>query len=133
MSPYDHPVQKANRARPIVIADGEINPAMWNPKLTVVRQSKVRAAHPHRLRAIVDSIQLSDGAYRRNCGLDEESQIFHAHVVLGKQDGSTCGGHLIEARVRPTLEVVVKESPDHLIRRFDRESGLALICPEENP
>jgi len=61
MSPYDHPVQKANRARPIVIADGEINPAMWNPKLTIVRQSKVRAAHPYRLRAIVDSIQLSDG------------------------------------------------------------------------
>src|SRR5258707_13705750 len=73
MSPYDHPVQKANRARPIVIADGEINPAMWNPKLTIVRQSKVRAAHPYRLRAIVDSIQLSDGVYRRNRGRTRRS------------------------------------------------------------
>ncbi len=65
--------------------------------------------------------------------LDEGKPNIHAHVVLGKQDGSTCGGHLIEARVRPTLEVMLTESPDHLIRRFDRESGLALICLEENP
>lgn len=65
--------------------------------------------------------------------LDEGKPNIHAHVVLGKQDGSTCGGHLIEARVRPTLEVMLTESPDHLIRRFDQESGLALICLEENP
>jgi uncharacterized protein len=65
--------------------------------------------------------------------LDEGKPNIHAHVVLGKQDGSTCGGHLIEARVRPTLEVMLTESPDHLTRRFDRESGLALICLEENP
>src|SRR4029077_13744701 len=104
MSPYDHPVQKANRARPIVIADGEINPAIWNPKLTIVRQSKERAADPQRLRAIVDSIQLSDGAYRRNCGLDEGKPNIHAHVVLGKQDGSTCGGALIGAPEKPPTE-----------------------------
>jgi predicted DNA-binding protein with PD1-like motif len=65
--------------------------------------------------------------------LDEGKPNIHAHVVLGKQDGSTCGGHLIEPRVRPTLEVMLTESPDHLTRRFDRESGLALICLEENP
>jgi uncharacterized protein len=35
--------------------------------------------------------------------LDEGKPNIHAHVVLGKQDGSTCGGHLIEARVRPTF------------------------------
>jgi hypothetical protein len=52
MSPYGHPVQKANRARPIVIANDEINPAMWNPRLAIVRRSKVRATRPHRLRAI---------------------------------------------------------------------------------
>jgi uncharacterized protein len=51
----------------------------------------------------------------------------HVHAVLGKRDGTTCGGHLIEAEVRPTLEVILTESPDHLIRRFDKESGLALI------
>src|SRR5260221_12830483 len=64
--------------------------------------------------------------------LDEGKPNIHAHVVLGKQDGSTCGGHLIEARGRPTLEVMLTEGPDHLIRRFDRGSGVELIVLVEN-
>lgn len=51
----------------------------------------------------------------------------HAHVVLGGRDGTTRGGHLLEARVRPTLEVVLVESPEHLKKRTDEETGLALI------
>lgn len=51
----------------------------------------------------------------------------HAHVVLGKRDGAACGGHLLSARVRPTLEVVLTETPAHLTRVHDPESGLALI------
>jgi predicted DNA-binding protein with PD1-like motif len=33
----------------------------------------------------------------------------------------------MEAHVRPTLEVMLVESPAHLQRAFDPESGLALI------
>lgn len=51
----------------------------------------------------------------------------HAHVVVGKADATAHGGHLIEGRVRPTLEVMITELPRHLERRFDPESGLALI------
>jgi predicted DNA-binding protein with PD1-like motif len=51
----------------------------------------------------------------------------HAHVVLGKRDATAHGGHLLEARVRPTLEVVLIESPATLSRHHDAESGLALI------
>jgi predicted DNA-binding protein with PD1-like motif len=51
----------------------------------------------------------------------------HAHVVLGRRDGSTCGGHLLEGHVRPTLEVMLVQSPAHLARTADAESGLALI------
>jgi uncharacterized protein len=51
----------------------------------------------------------------------------HAHVVVGKADGSAHGGHLLEGRVRPTLEVVLVESPAHLRRTQNAESGLALI------
>jgi len=51
----------------------------------------------------------------------------HAHVVLGKRDGSAHGGHLLEAKVRPTLEVVLTESPAVLVREHDAASGLALI------
>jgi predicted DNA-binding protein with PD1-like motif len=52
----------------------------------------------------------------------------HLHVVLGKRDGTAHGGHLLEAEVRPTLEMVVTETPPDLRRRQDPESGLALIA-----
>lgn len=51
----------------------------------------------------------------------------HVHVVLGRRDGSTLGGHLVSATVRPTLELML-ESGGALIRRHDPESGLALIA-----
>jgi predicted DNA-binding protein with PD1-like motif len=51
----------------------------------------------------------------------------HAHVVLGKADGTACGGHLLEAYVWPTLEVVLTESPSYLRRKMDEETGLPLI------
>lgn len=59
--------------------------------------------------------------------LDEGRPKVHAHVVVGKRDGSAHGGHLKAARVRPTLEVVLVESPAHLRRRMDPATGLALI------
>ncbi len=51
----------------------------------------------------------------------------HAHVVLGRRDASTCGGHLLDAIARPTLEVIVTDAPAHLRRERDPETGLALI------
>ena len=51
----------------------------------------------------------------------------HAHVVLGKRDGAALGGHLLAAKVRPTLEVVLDASPGCLKRRHDPASGLSLI------
>jgi uncharacterized protein len=53
----------------------------------------------------------------------------HAHVVLGKRDATAHGGHLLEARVRPTLELVLVESPAQLRKEHDPESGLALLAP----
>jgi uncharacterized protein len=61
--------------------------------------------------------------------LQDGKPKLHAHVVLGRRDGSACGGHLLEARVRPTLEVIITETPAHLRRRHDPASGLALIAP----
>jgi predicted DNA-binding protein with PD1-like motif len=51
----------------------------------------------------------------------------HLHIVIGKRDGTAMAGHLDEAHVRPTLEVIVTESPAHLHKHHDPESGLALI------
>lgn len=55
----------------------------------------------------------------------------HGHAVLGLRDGSTVGGHLKRAIVWPTLEVIVTESPAHLRKRIDDETGLALIALDE--
>jgi predicted DNA-binding protein with PD1-like motif len=54
----------------------------------------------------------------------------HAHVVVGRRDGTAHGGHLLEAHVRPTLEVIVVESPKHLERASDEATGLALLKGE---
>jgi uncharacterized protein len=51
----------------------------------------------------------------------------HAHVVVGKSDGTAHGGHFLEGRVWPTLEMIASEMPVHLRRSHDEESGLALI------
>lgn len=53
----------------------------------------------------------------------------HVHLVVGKRDGTAMAGHLAEARVRPTLELAVTESPAHLRKVKDKQSGLALIRP----
>lgn len=55
----------------------------------------------------------------------------HAHVVLGKRDGTAWGGHLLKAIVRPTLEVIVSEAPAHLCKQHDPQTGLALIDPTQ--
>jgi predicted DNA-binding protein with PD1-like motif len=57
----------------------------------------------------------------------EGKPMLHLHVVLGTRDGSARGGHLMSARVRPTLELILDETPSHLRKRHDPESGLALI------
>ena len=53
----------------------------------------------------------------------------HIHLVLARRDGTALAGHLRRAHVRPTLEVILNESPTHLRKVYDPESGLALIDP----
>jgi predicted DNA-binding protein with PD1-like motif len=65
-----------------------------------------------------------------NIALNNGKPKVHAHVVVGKADGTAYGGHLLEAHVWPTLEVIVVESPRHLRRKTDEETGLALISVE---
>jgi predicted DNA-binding protein with PD1-like motif len=59
--------------------------------------------------------------------LKEGKPAIHAHVIVGFKDGSTKGGHLQKAHVRPTLEVMLEKSPAYLRKSFDEESGLMLI------
>ena len=57
----------------------------------------------------------------------DEGPKVHAHVVLGLSSGQAAGGHLLGGKVRPTLELIVTESPRALWRRYDKRTGLALL------
>jgi predicted DNA-binding protein with PD1-like motif len=78
-------------------------------------------------RRIAFDEQLEVLALTGNVAVKDGEPALHIHVVLGRGDGTAHGGHLLEASVRPTLEVVVVETPGHLQRRADRVTGLALI------
>lgn len=62
-----------------------------------------------------------------NVALDRGEPRIHAHVVVGRFDGSALGGHLLGGSVDPTLEIMIVESPATLRRRIDPSSGLALL------
>ncbi|HSU05241.1 MAG TPA: PPC domain-containing DNA-binding protein [Acetobacteraceae bacterium] len=63
-----------------------------------------------------------------NVALDESGKpSVHPHMVIARADATAFGGHVLEAVVRPVIELVVTESPTYLQRRKDAESGLALI------
>lgn len=82
-----------------------------------------------------------------NIGIDEQVEVasligdvatapsgeaaLHVHLVVGKRDGTAMAGHLGRAHVRPTLEVILMESPAHLRKKLDRTTGLALIRMED--
>jgi len=51
----------------------------------------------------------------------------HVHIVLGRYDGSTQGGHLMKAIVRPTLGIILSETPTHLKRHMHKDINVALI------
>jgi uncharacterized protein len=53
--------------------------------------------------------------------------FLHLHAICGRRDGSTIGGHVQSAVVRPTLEVIITDVPARLARRHDGRSGLALL------
>ncbi len=59
------------------------------------------------------------------------SPALHVHAVFGFRDGSTLGGHVQRLDVWPTLEIIVTETPSHLAKRVDEETGLALISVDE--
>ena len=64
-----------------------------------------------------------------NVAVDPDgSPKVHAHLVVSRADGSAHGGHLLEGQVRPTLEVVLVESPATLQRRLDPDTGLPLLA-----
>jgi uncharacterized protein len=62
-----------------------------------------------------------------NVAVAGNERRLHAHVILGRRDGSTIGGHLMKAVVRPTLEVFMVDLGMRLARTRDEATGLWLL------
>jgi predicted DNA-binding protein with PD1-like motif len=62
-----------------------------------------------------------------NLAVYDNEPFFHVHVALGLRDGSARGGHLFEATVRPTVELVLTTYPKTVQRKIDAETGLPLL------
>ncbi|ETR75807.1 hypothetical protein X566_24410 [Afipia sp. P52-10] len=111
-----------------------------------IARERLGAAHVSAIGALSDAVlQYFDWAEKQYVAIPVREQVevasllgdvaegpdgkpaLHLHIVVGKRDGSAIAGHLRKAHVRPTLEVIVTESPEHLRKRYDPESGLALI------
>lgn len=59
--------------------------------------------------------------------LDRDVPKVHAHVIVAKRDGTAHGGHLLNAHVRPTLELILTEAAGELRKSYDPQSKLDLI------
>jgi predicted DNA-binding protein with PD1-like motif len=66
-------------------------------------------------------------SFAGNIAVKDGKPRLHAHVVIGKSDGTAHGGHFLDGKIWPTLEMIVSETPAHLRRAQDEETGLALI------
>jgi predicted DNA-binding protein with PD1-like motif len=61
--------------------------------------------------------------------LYQGNPVVHTHMVVGGPDGTTRAGHVLDAYVSPTLEVMVTVDPVAMQKRFDPETHLTLIDP----
>ena len=55
--------------------------------------------------------------------------VVHTHMVVGLPDGTARAGHVLEAHVWPTLEVMVTVESKAMRKSLDPETGLPLIDP----
>src|SRR6202046_1794354 len=61
--------------------------------------------------------------------LYQRKPVVHTHMVVGNPDGTTQGGHVLDAYASPTLEVMVTVDPITMQKRFDPATDLTLIDP----
>ena len=62
-----------------------------------------------------------------NLALKDGRPFAHLHVTLGGREFQTLGGHLFEARVGATVELVVRLLPGYQLRTLDDATGLYLL------
>ncbi|HVT44330.1 MAG TPA: DUF296 domain-containing protein [Thermoanaerobaculia bacterium] len=88
--------------------------AYWNPESR--EYEKIAVGEQVEVLALIGDVAIEG----------EETKV-HAHIVLGKRDGSTIGGHLLKGTVYPTLEMHFVDAGIALERTKDPETKLSLI------
>ncbi len=67
-------------------------------------------------------------ALNGNIAWEGENPVVHLHALMGYEDGSVVGGHLLEATVAVTLEIFVHKFGKRLDRARVEDLGLSLIA-----
>lgn len=62
-----------------------------------------------------------------NVATEDGRPCVHAHVVLADAAGATTGGHLIEAEVAATCEIVLTSFADEIRRATDPATGVSRL------
>jgi uncharacterized protein len=130
------------RSFALVLATGE---DAVDKLVSFAREHNVKSGRFMGLGALSDVelgfFDFSKNDYHRNL-LDEQVEIVslvgnfscqegearvHPHIVVARRDGQAYGGHLLSGHVKPTLEIMIVETPASLQREIDPKTGLGLI------
>jgi uncharacterized protein len=88
------------------------------------RRKKAYQLHEYRGFMEVTSLQ-------GNVTQKDGKPFIHLHGTFGKKDMTLVAGHVIRAKVFPTLELVIESTSNTATRKFDRGTGLNLIYHSE--
>lgn len=61
-----------------------------------------------------------------NIGLHEGQPLIHNHILISDENMTAFGGHLVEAKVSATLEIILIKFDSKLSKSQDAEIGLKL-------
>jgi predicted DNA-binding protein with PD1-like motif len=67
-----------------------------------------------------------------NVAIFNGKPVVHVHMAVSQSDGAIRGGHLFQAYVWPTLEIVITVEPTSLYKKKEMDTGFALIDPGLN-
>ena len=59
--------------------------------------------------------------------MNEGKPVVHAHINLADKNGMVHGGHLLEASIFPTLEVIMTVEPTTMYKKLYPEAGAFII------
>jgi len=58
---------------------------------------------------------------------EDGEPLVHIHATLGRRDGSTLAGHVLDLEVGATMEIDLEVLPGRLVRKLDEGIGLPLL------